>query len=145
MSDFFSRVMEIKREGNLEKLGRVIPYASFIKIGYERDGEGLIVVLNKSEDNVGNSHLLALHGGVVGALLEQAGIMQVIWECELTRFPKIINLSVDYLRPSLGARDTRARASLIKQGRSVTNVRVTAWQSDPDKLVAAANMHLLMR
>lgn len=145
MTDFFKRVMALKREENLEELGRVIPYAAFLKIGYERDSEGLIVVLNRSDTNVGNSQLHAVHGGAVGALLEQAGIMHLIWECELTQFPKIINLSVDYLRPCFGRRDTRARASLIKRGKSVTNVMVTAWQSDPSKLVATAKMHLLMR
>jgi acyl-coenzyme A thioesterase PaaI-like protein len=57
--------------------------------------------------------------------------------------PKIVNLSVDYLRPAL-ALDTFARGTVIKQGRRVANVRVEAWQNDPARPVAAAHAHFLL-
>ena len=44
--------------------------------------------------------------------------------------PRIVNVSIDYLRPCR-AEDTFARGSIIRQGRTVANVRVTAWQDDP--------------
>lgn len=144
MTAFFDKIMELKKTGDLKGMEKVIPYTSFINLSYEKDDSGLITIMRQSDSNIGNITIPAVHGGVVGALLEQAGIMQVIWECDITRFPKIINISVDYLRPCLGKQDTYARASLIKQGRSVSNVRVTAWQLDPTKPVAAAHVHFLM-
>ena len=65
-------------------------------------------------------------------------------EGEYTRFLKIVNLSVEYLRPCLATRDTFARGTLFKQGRSVTNIRIEAWQSDEAKPVAAAHDHFLV-
>jgi uncharacterized protein (TIGR00369 family) len=144
MSKLFDKIMLLKKTGDLKGMEKVIPYTSFINLSYERDDSGLITVMRSTESNIGNITIPAVHGGVVGALLEQAGIMQVIWESEITRFPKIINISVDYLRPCLAKEDTYARATLIKQGRSVSNVRVSAWQSDPTKPVAAAHVHFLM-
>ncbi len=140
----FDKIMELKKNGDLEGLSKAIPYTSFINLSYERDDSGLITIMRQSDSNIGNVTIPAVHGGAVGGLLEHAGIMQVIWECEISRFPKIINISVDYLRPCLGKEDTFARATLIKQGRSVSNVRVTAWQSDPTKPVAAAHVHFMM-
>jgi acyl-coenzyme A thioesterase PaaI-like protein len=50
--------------------------------------------------------------------------------------PRPINFSVNYLR-SVGPRETRARAEIVKHGRRIANVRVIAWQDDPAKPVAA--------
>ena len=85
----------------------------------------------------------AIHGGVVGALLEHAGILHLLAETDAAVVPKIVNLSVDYLRPCLAA-DTFARGTVIKQGRRVANVRVVAWQDAPERPVAAAHAHFLL-
>ena len=59
------------------------------------------------------------------------------------RVPKPINFSVDYLR-SAGPRVTRGRAEIVKHGRRVVNVRVLAWQDDPQKPVAAGVGNFLL-
>jgi len=91
---------------------------------------------------VGNASLPAIHGGVIGAFLEFAAILELVRQGEGERLPKPIDLTIDYLR-SAGPRDAFARATITKRGRRVANVRVEAWQ-DADRLVAAAHGHFLL-
>ncbi|WP_290818359.1 PaaI family thioesterase [Ferrovibrio sp.] len=84
-----------------------------------------------------------MHGGVVGALLESAAIVQLIWSADADRIPKIIDLQVDYLRSARPV-ETFARAIITKHGRRVANVRAEAWQDDPARPVAAAHAHFLL-
>jgi acyl-coenzyme A thioesterase PaaI-like protein len=120
-----------------------IPYARFLDVRLEQDGEGLVCVLPFRDDLVGNAALPALHGGVVGAFLELTALVAVIDLIDSDRVPKPINFSVDYLR-SVGPRDTRGRAEIVKQGRRIANVRVLAWQDDPGKPVAAGIGNFLL-
>jgi uncharacterized protein (TIGR00369 family) len=143
-SAFFQRVQELRRAGRFVSITALIPYAAVVGFELEDSPDGPITVMRRKGSNVGNTQLAAVHGGVVGALLEHAGMMQVLWECEVERFPKIINISLDYLRPCLAAHETRARATVVKQGKAVTNVRVVAWQTTPEKPVAAGHAHFLM-
>lgn len=139
-----NRIRELKRQGDMEGINRLIPYAQVV--GLEcvvAVGGGLLTVLRHRPSNIGNTIIPAVHGGVVGALLEHAATMNLIWESDMDFLPKIINLSVDYLRPCL-AEDTFARGTVVKQGRKIANVRVEAWQSDPAKPVAAAHAHFLV-
>jgi uncharacterized protein (TIGR00369 family) len=120
-----------------------IPYARFLDVRLEQDGEGLVCVLPFRDDLVGNAALPALHGGVVGAFLELTALVAAIDLVDSDRVPKPINFSVDYLR-SVGPRDTRGRAEIVKQGRRIANVRVLAWQDDPGKPVAAGIGNFLL-
>ena len=52
---------------------RKVPYAAFLGIRAElREGE-ILFILPEDKRLVGNASLPALHGGVVGAFMEQAG------------------------------------------------------------------------
>ena len=68
-----------------------------------------------------------IHGGAVGALPEHAALMQLAFELELEldRGPKIVDISIDFLRPRL-LEDAFARGIIIRQGRRVANVRIDA-------------------
>ena len=132
-----------KRAGNIASLSDTIPYAAVIGLETAEDEAGLLTVLRYRPSNIGNTQIPALHGGVVGALLEHAAILHLSHAAEGDAFPKIVNISIDYLRPCRPA-DTFARGTLVKQGRRIANVRVEAWQDDPAKPVAAAHVHLLM-
>jgi acyl-coenzyme A thioesterase PaaI-like protein len=57
--------------------------------------------------------------------------------------PKTVNITVEYLRVGK-RRDTFARARFIRHGRRVVNVRIEAYQDEPDKPVSAANAHFLL-
>ena len=133
-----------KDAGDIVDINTLIPYAETVGLESFVDEKGLITVLRFRESNIGNYGIRAIHGGVVGALLEHAGILHLLAETDATVVPKIVNLSVDYLRPCL-ATDTFARGTVIKHGRRVANVRVVAWQDTPDKPVAAAHAHFLLR
>ena len=133
----------LKRSGDIGAISALIPYAQAIGLEAFFDNSGLVTVLRYQESNVGNTQIPAIHGGVVGALLEHAAIMHLLLETELDAIPKIINLSVDYLRPCL-TKDTFARGEVIRQGRKVANVRVRAWQESAERPVAAAHAHFLL-
>ena len=135
-------IAKLKAEGRIAAINEIIPYAQTVGLESYFDEDGLVTVLKRRQTNVGNTQIPAVHGGVIGALLEHAAILHLITETELAVLPKIINLSVDYLRPCL-LRDTYARGVVIKQGRRVANVRVEAWQDTPDRPVAAAHAHFL--
>jgi len=135
-------IAALKDAGDIVDINTLIPYAETVGLESFVDEKGLITVLRFRESNIGNYGIRAIHGGVVGALLEHAGILQLLAETDAAVVPKIVNLSVDYLRPCLAA-DTFARGTVIKQGRRVANVRVVAWQDTPEKPVAAAHAHFL--
>jgi len=113
-----------------------IPYARFLAVALEETDDGPVCLLPFREDLVGNAALPALHGGVVGAFLELAALVGLIDQTDSDRVPRPINFSVNYLR-SVGPRETRARAEIVKHGRRIANVRVVAWQDDATKPVAA--------
>jgi uncharacterized protein (TIGR00369 family) len=136
-------VAELRGTGDLRAINDLVPYAASVGLELLRDGEGLITLLRFRESNIGNFVVRTLHGGVIGGLLEHAAMMHLLVETDVAVVPKIINVSIDYLRPCR-AEDTFARGSIIRQGRQVANVRVTAWQDDRARLVAAAHTHFLL-
>ena len=120
-----------------------IPYARFLGVRLEVEGDDLVCVLPFRDDLVGNAQLPALHGGVVGAFLELTALLQLIDSTDDERVPKPIDFSVNYLR-SAGPRETRGRAEIVKHGRRIANVRVLAWQDDPARPVAAGTGNFLL-
>jgi uncharacterized protein (TIGR00369 family) len=94
--------------------------------------------------NIGNPRVPALHGGVVGAFLETTAILQLLLSQESQELPKIINITVDYLRPASPV-DTFAEGLITRQGRRIANVAVEAWQDRRERLVATANCRFLLR
>ena len=120
-----------------------VPYAVFLDIRAElRDGE-ILFILPESRKLIGNPSLPALHGGVVGAFMEQAGAFHLIAKMEKPVLPKIIDFSLDYLRPAR-LRETYAQCKLTRQGRQIANVTVTAWQEHVEQPNAIARAHFLL-
>jgi acyl-coenzyme A thioesterase PaaI-like protein len=132
-----------KRAGEVSQLVEAVPYARFMGISaLVVEGE-LLGHLQFAGHLIGNPMLPALHGGVLGALLESTAIFQLMWETEAILLPKTITLTVDYLR-SGRAVDTFARGILTRQGRRVASVRVEAWQDDRSRPIAVASAHFLI-
>lgn len=136
-------VAEAKRSKNFAPLADYVPYARFLGLTLREDGDGLLGVLARDLKLVGNPTLPALHGGVVGALLESVALFELMWSGDATRLPKTISITIDYLRSAKPV-ETFARARVAKQGRRIANVRVEAWQDDPTRPVAAAHGHFLL-
>jgi uncharacterized protein (TIGR00369 family) len=129
---------------SLQDINAMIPYAQMVGLDITSDDQGLLTVLRAQDDNIGNEIIGAVHGGVVAGLMEHAASFHLLdGLVEPIRIPRIINVSIDYLRPALN-KDTFARGQVIKQGKRVANIRVTAWQDDENKPVATAHAHFLI-
>jgi len=121
----------------------MIPYARLLGVRLEETSSGLVCVMPFRGDLVGNVVLPAVHGGAVGAFLELTALLQLVEIAGEERVARPINFSIDYLR-SAGPRDTNGRAEIVKHGRRIANVRVVAWQDDPDKPVATGIGNFLL-
>ncbi|HUN51522.1 MAG TPA: PaaI family thioesterase [Candidatus Sulfotelmatobacter sp.] len=137
-------IAEARRTGDADRFVASIPYFRFLGLKLQASGDSVICVLPEDAKLIGNPLLPALHGGVVGALLEAACIAQLIWRSDSLTVPKTINITVDYLRSARPV-ETYALANVTRQGRRVANVRVEAWQDDKSKPVAAAHAHFLLQ
>jgi uncharacterized protein (TIGR00369 family) len=125
-----------------EALAR-IPYATFLGVRAELKGDELTLVLPYSEHLLGNPLLPALHGGVVGALMELTAITQLAIASRSETFPKTIDVGFDYLRSGRPV-DVYARAKVIKIGRRIANVQAEAWQGERGQPIAAMHGHFLV-
>jgi uncharacterized protein (TIGR00369 family) len=131
------------RAGDIEALIDQIPYARFLGIEVDRKGSELTTILPFKDSLVGNETLPAIHGGVIGAFLEITSVVQLLLDTSCERFPKTIDISIDYLR-SGRAVPTYGRALVTRQGRRVANVRAEIWQEERMKPIAAAHGHYLL-
>ena len=120
-----------------------VPYASFLGIEAEVRGGDILFILPDDERLIGNPGLPAIHGGVVGAFMEQAAAFHLIARMNRPVLPKIIDFSLDYLRPAR-LRPTYAQCVLTRQGRQIANVSVSAWQVHSDEPNAIARVHFLI-
>ncbi len=136
-------VADARATRDFASLARAIPFASFLGLELTEEAGELRGKLRYSPHLIGNPTLPALHGGSLGALLESMAIFAILMDAERPRTPKTISITVDYLR-SARPIDTHVRAEVVRHGRRVATVRSIAWQDDPDKPVATANVQLLL-
>ena len=137
------RLIEARKHGDVARIAEAIPYARWMRIAPENSTGELLTRMRYDQSLIGNTFLPAIHGGTLGALLEMAAIFHLLWETETGTVPKIVNITVDYLR-SAGPRDVIASAKVTKQGRRMVNVFAEAWQDDRAKPVASASAHFLV-
>jgi uncharacterized protein (TIGR00369 family) len=136
----------IVREPNAETLAlwiEKVPYAAYLGIKVEVSNDDILFILPENEKLVGNPSLPALHGGVVGAFMEQSAAFQLVAKMRTPVLPKIINFSLDYLRP-VRLQEAYARCVVTRQGKMVANVSITVWQQDKDRPNATARAHFLI-
>lgn len=120
-----------------------IPYARFIGMRAEIYGDEMTGVLPFAEHLIGNPTLPALHGGVIGAFMEITGILQLSLAEPLSRQPRSVDISIDFLR-SGKPMPTYARAHINRVGRRIGNVQVEAWQEQRGRPIAALRGHFLL-
>jgi len=144
VSDLMDRAATARQAGDVARLGEAIPYARWMKIAPETGTGELLTRMRYHDALIGNTFLPAIHGGTLGAMLELAAIFHLLWETETETLPKIVNITVDYLR-SARPLDVVAAAKVTKQGRRMVNVFIEAWQDDRAKPVATANAHFLVK
>jgi uncharacterized protein (TIGR00369 family) len=119
------------------------PYARFLGMRAMVEGEAARVVLPFAPHLVGNPLIPALHGGVVGGFLELAALAHLAATAPDGHMPRTVDITIDYLRPAKAA-TTYARADVIKRGRRVANIQVTAWQESRTSPVATLRGHFVL-
>jgi acyl-coenzyme A thioesterase PaaI-like protein len=75
--------------------------------------------------------------------MENSAIFHVLAMLDTERIPKVVDFSLDYLRPGR-FRDTFATCEVVRQGKKVVNVSVKAWQTTKSEPIANARTHLLL-
>lgn len=123
-----------------------IPYAEFLGLRVVRQGPRVLTHLPYDDALMGAPQ--RLHGGVTGAVLEFAAMIQVLADAHdkdglPSRLPKPIGMTVEYLRAG-HQKDLWASAAVERQGRRVVNIRAEAWQDDQASPIAAALAHFLI-
>lgn len=121
------------------------PYADLLGLSTTRDGEGrLLWVMPFREQVIGRPGYL--HGGAIAGLLEFAAlgsVLEALGGGELATV-KPINVTVDFMRGGV-EHDTYASGEVTRLGRRVANVIARAWQDDPARPIASAQMNVLVR
>ncbi|MAO25935.1 MAG: thioesterase [Roseovarius sp.] len=120
-----------------------IPYARHLGLEVQRGDAGVLVHLPCREALIGNFMLPALHGGVLGALIELTARVAAQSQDAETRCPRILDSHINYLR-SAKARSTFAKADIVRQGRRTSLVQVTCWQGEKSKPIASGQVQLLL-
>ena len=127
----------------LEAFLQRVPYVRFLGMRAELSGDSMTAILPFAPHLVGNTHIPALHGGVIGAFLEMTALAQLSVTQGSPRVHKTIDVTIEYLRPGR-AMTTYARADLRKVGRRVANVHVEAWQDAREQPIAFLRGHFLL-
>jgi uncharacterized protein (TIGR00369 family) len=88
-----------------------------------------------------------LHGGAISGLLEMAAVAAIIHALrergENASF-KQVNVTVDFMRGGT-PQVSYAIGTITRMGRTMANVEARAWQDDPDKPMALAYLHYLLK
>lgn len=137
---FEQLMLQCRQNNDFAPLLESIPYARLIGMRCLHLGEDVIFHLPAERDNIGNPTLPALHGGVIAGFMEHAAMLHLLMFMDVPHLPKIIDFSIDYLRAG-HFRDTYAQCQVWRQGRRVTNVAISAWQSTRGEPIATARAH----
>jgi len=131
------------RPVDVAALMAAVPYCEFLGLKAVLRGEEVVLEMPFDPKLIGNPGIPALHGGVIGSLLETAAIAQAIWSTRAVKIPKPVDFTVDYLRTGRAV-TTYAKARLARQGRRVVNVHAELWQEDEARPIAALRGHFLL-
>ena len=143
MYTLMERVRQARETHDFSGLIEQVPYANLIGMQAMTIGTEVMFILPARETNIGNPTLPALHGGCIGGFMENAAIFHVLAALDTERIPKVVDFSLDYLRPGR-FRDTYATCEVVRQGKKVVNVSVKAWQTTRNEPIANARTHLLL-
>jgi len=141
--EFLAKAAAAGTKPNPRELIAAIPYCRHLGVSARLDGETLLLEMPFGTHLIGNPMIPALHGGVIGSLLETAAIAQVIYDTGPVKLPKPVDITVDYLRTGRAV-TSYASARIAKQGRRVINVHAQMWQEDEQKPIAGLRGHFLL-
>ncbi|WP_191558062.1 MULTISPECIES: PaaI family thioesterase [Brevundimonas] len=120
-----------------------LPYARFLNLQTQMNGDEVTVVMPFADQLIGNPMLPALHGGSTAALLEMTAMAQIALAFPTSRLPRPINVTVAYLRTGRPV-DVFARAEISRAGRRIAHVQAEAWQESRSRPIASLTAHFLL-
>lgn len=120
-----------------------VPYCAWLGLSAKLEEGRVVLEMPFDTKLIGNPIIPAIHGGVIGSLLETAAIVQAIWDTKSAALPKPVDITIDYLRTGRAV-TSYAGAWLARQGRRVVNVHAQMWQEDEAKPIAALRGHFLL-
>jgi uncharacterized protein (TIGR00369 family) len=121
------------------------PYGAMLGLSTVRADDGrLLWVMPFGDPVVGRPGFL--HGGAIAGLLEFAALGSVYEALGGSEGVQVkpINVTVDFMRGGVN-HDTYASGEVTRLGRRVANVIARAWQDDPAKPIASAQMNVRIR
>ncbi|MEZ4437239.1 MAG: hotdog domain-containing protein [bacterium] len=83
------------------------------------------------DDLTGDPLRPAVHGGVISALIDNAGGVAVFSTLDARQRCSTIDLRVDYLGPGPTGADLICAARVIRRGRRVAVTRMEVWSGEP--------------
>ena len=144
MSELGALVMAARKDGNYDPLLAALPYASFLGMRATLVEERVRVHVPFKPELIGNASIPSLHGGVAGACLEMAALLQLLHMASgPAPMPKTIDFTIDYLRQAR-AEDLYAEADVQRVGRRVANVRMRAFQREREQPVVLGRGNFLL-
>jgi len=141
--DLAAIVADARESGDYNRLIDVIPYGVFLGMRVTLIEDRVRVHVPFVPMLIGNTTLPSVHGGVAGACLETAALLQLIHEQGGLPMPKTIDFTVDYLRAAR-PEAIYAEAEVQRAGRRVANVRMRAFQSDPTQPIVLGRGNFLL-
>ncbi len=108
-------------------------------LGLSRDGARIVMPV--ADGLLGRPGFL--HGGAIAGLLENAAWVTVLESIPAEATIKPVTVTVDFLRGGAMV-ETYAEAEIVRLGRRIANVLVTAWQDDRAKPIATANLKMMI-
>lgn len=88
-----------------------------------------------------------LHGGAISGLLEMAAVT-ALHQALIARGTdgsfKQVNVTIDFMRGGT-MQESYAAGTITRLGRTMANVEARAWQDDPAKPMAVAQLHYLLK
>ena len=118
-------------------------YADYLGLEVLAEKDGLQLRLPYQDVLIGNFLLPALHGGVLGALIEEAARVAVRTDLRETPLLRILNCNIDYHRPARPM-DTFASVKIARRTRRTMLVDVVCWQSKECSPVATGRVQILL-
>ncbi len=117
------------------------PYARTLGLGLSRDTGRAVVSMPATNGVTGRPGFL--HGGAIAGLLDYAAWVTLLDALDADARIKPIAITVDFMRGGK-IEESYASAQIVRQGRRIANVIATAWQEDPAKPIASANLKFLI-
>lgn len=120
------------------------PYAETMGFIVSREAGGqLLLAMEFDESKRGRPGYF--HGGALAGILETIAYMTLADALGADDRPQLkpVNVTVSFMRGAV-EQTIYARATIERLGKRIANVEAMAWQDDPAKPVAMAQMNILL-